>query len=769
MYDTELAINLKFENDNQDSVEIFSRFNSLCSRCFHSINKINKYTNIYKLKEHFIKMLKLLRMFRCGNNCSKLYNGLTPDKKNTICIYCVKEKEHNADNILIWNLYNYIMFLNIKGAYRLNFKLLFNHYVCPNHFNTLKYIRTANKKFYSIFSRSYSVYYPPIMDEMLPICNSITNITCRFLNIFDPEYWSIQILVCVSCLLRVSYYHGVLKILTTMVSVLKNKNGYFKYLTGYGVLPFLWEGLLDMFLLLNQDISKSFMHILRYIPVCGFAFKSDHSKKFFLEERINLSIEIQNKLSNKVRIIEYSIGKPLCRKNNHFKKICHFKTKLTRSSYNSGLRDHSLKLNKAQIYRLTNNSELLNIYSKENCSLIQNASTHSRLISDKLEFKVTSYDHSIMLLKTKVNNLNFRKGDVILIHPLNKLTISDGEIMSFKQLAIILEIVYTGGSMRYKDGGMTLKLKIIDPGSDPSMYKFCMITYLLNYYKYMEKITLLRRFLFKCPHPRLTSREGISGEIFNQLISNQSHEDSSQSDKLIISFSFQIGNNEKSEINVKWMIFKQKNGSFNKGLYPNDRGELFSYLLRFKNVESAHVKKLLELTQLEKYVILIALKSLVSIVSYMHHRYKIKTIVMIIYCRKAINPKANILIISNSIERANVIKHNLNKLNIPTKILEEEYILFKQDKSKKHNIHIYTDVVRYGKWLKHTLSDKHSVKIINDLELNLRFIRGRSCIGSGLNNSFYDHLLIDGTEDISRLDILSLLTLKFSSITLFKK
>lgn len=774
----EIILNIDFGNKDQDIVKKVTKYNSLCTNYFNLTNskKYEEHINIKILSKHLIKMFGLVRAIGSGNNCSEMFCSLTLNKKRSKCfMHSISAKELTVENILICNFMNNLIFQNTK-ADTLKLKLIFDHNLCITHFNTLKSIRIVNKKFSVCSSCSYTVYFPPIMDEILPICNSIVSIACEFLNIFDPANWSIQILVCISSLLKVNDYYGVLKILTTMASVLNDKDSDFKCSIGYGVFPYLWEGLLDMFLLLDQGISKFLINIVKSIPVCGVIFKSDGSKRFFLEERINLSIEIQNTLSNKVRDIESNIGKSLSRKNirKEISKNILEKTKRNILIKNNNL--YNIKQNKSKhdyesSYPFKYKHDILNKVWKEKYRLFKNFTvTNSKLSPNRLEFKVIKYKDSVLIINTKFDNQNFRKGDIILIQPLNKLVnMYERQIMSFRQLAIVLEVIHMNSSLKYEESRLTLKLKIIDPGIDPSIYKHCIIIYLLNYYKYKKKITLLRRYSLKFPYPCLSTSENICREIFEKWINNQLDENNEEdNDKLVVSFSESLNSYKEQKIEIKWIVYKQEMSNFNNCLFTNKRGELLSYLLHFKNVRSDHMKKLLQLTELEKYIIWLALNSLATMIYYMNYNCRINIIIMIIFYKKAINPNAKILIIANRLEHAKIIKRTLHTLKISTQILEEEYLLFKADECtryrKKNNFKKFPG---YERWLREILVDKYDVVIVNNVELNLNFIKRNPYIEDKLNEASYDHLFIDDTDVLSRSDILLLFTLRFNSITLF--
>ncbi|KAH8582504.1 putative low complexity [Cryptosporidium sp. chipmunk genotype I] len=773
-------IKSKIENNlNQDIIKLITKYNSFCSYYFNIINN-TEYKNDICTKSnpsHSTRIFKVLGMNLTGKVETEFFCKFflfTKDAK--CCINSISAAEFTVENVLIWNFLNNLIYQNTRGVEFIDLKNLFNNF-CNTHFNAIKSIIIVNKKFLSTFSPcTYTVYFPPIMDEVIPICNSIVKLACKFLNDSNPAQWSIQILVWISSLLRINDYNGVLKILITMVSILNNNNDTLKSSITYGVFPYFWEELLDMFLFIDQGISKSLINIVKAIPVCGIVFKSDISKKFFIEERVNLSIEFQNKLSTKVRDVESIICKSfgskvihnLILKNDKFDKFRDQKYNSLKYYRYLEQKKITMYLNSKFIYWSKHNKKLKfesankNLENKYNP--IQNSTKlklNSRITSDDLEFEVIKYENSILTVNAICNNQIFRKGDVALIQPFNKQIAMNGrQIMSFRQLAIVLSVIFVKQSLKFKRNILTLKLKITDPGMDPSIYKHCVIIYLLNYYKYKKKTRLIRRYSLKFPQPYLSLIENMNIEIFEKLIYNSSSENKDINNKFVVIFS------EK----LKSVFSRQEIFDFNNCFFVNKRQELFSYLLNFPNIDCNVIKKILYLTELQKHIILLALNSIAIMINSMNYINRINIISMIAFCKKIIIPNTKILILASRFEYAKMIKHALHTLNISSKILEEEYLLFKAENIKfgleKKN---FKELPRYENWLnREMVIEEYDIIIINNIKLNYNFVKKKLNFERKPNErSYFDHLFIENIGVLSRLDILLLFILPFNNITLF--
>ncbi|OII74146.1 uncharacterized protein cubi_02948 [Cryptosporidium ubiquitum] len=787
----EVELRVKLDDDiNQGLIKLITKYNSFCSYYFNVINNIG-YENIYikSTPNHFIKIFKAIGIAFSGEKNTEFLCSLCMNVKNTNSyINSISVKEFIVENVLIRNFLNNLIFQNNKEVDLINLKLVSNNNLCNMHLSAIKSIRTVNKKLLSVFCPSTNnVYFPPIMDEVIPICNSIVELACKYLNNSNPSCWSIQILVWISSLLRISYYNGVFQILTTMVSVLKNNS--LNYSIAYGVFPYLWEGLLDMFLLLDQEIAKSLINILKNIPICGIVFKSDISKRFFIEERINLFIKFQDKLSNKVRDVETKIGKLLDSKNfqnemsrnDHFDqfryKNCNSIQNYRFLDQNIFIKHYNSKLKHKPYNTVKCKREFINQFFEDKYDSFRNfgkLKLNSRLISGYLEFKVIRYENSILTLNAAFNNKIFRKGDLILIQPFNKqIKIHERQIMSFRQLAIVLNVIFIKQSLNLGGKTLTLKLKIIDPGIDPSIYKHCVIIYLLNYYKYKKKTTLIKRYSFKFPHPYLSLIENTNREIFEKLIYNSYNgKNEDNNNKLMVVFSEKLKNIYlDQEIEIKWILFRQEIFNFNSCSFSNKRKELFSYLLKFPGIDCNIIKKLLYLTEIQKHIILLALNSIAMVINNINYNHRINLISMITFCKKTINPNSKIIIIVSRFEYARMIKHTLHTLNIYAKILEEEYLLFKSEhyiKTRTHNIN-FKELPGYENWLnRETIIEECDIIIINNIEINYKFVKKNfNNEKKSSENLYLNHLFIENIGVLSKLDILLLFILPFNSITLF--
>ncbi|KAL3127068.1 hypothetical protein CHM_7g2750 [Cryptosporidium hominis] len=781
------GIKLKPEDKNHNLIELITKYNSFCSYYFNIINNI-EYKNDACIKlfpKHSIKMFKVLGVNLTGEEITEFFCNFFLITKKKCFIHSTSNAEFTVENMLIWNFLTNLIYQNTRGVDLINLKSLFKNNLCNMHFNAMKSIIIVDQKFSSAFSPcSYSVYFPPIMDEVIPICTSIVDLACKSLNNSNPAEWSTQILVWISSLLRISDFNGVLKILITMNSILNNNhNNNLKSSISYGVFPYLWEGLLDMFLLINQSVSRSLINIVKTIPVCGIVFKSEILKKFFIEERVNLSIEFQKELSSKLRDVENTISKSLNAKifrnlflkNNKFDKFRHQRynllenyRNLDKSIYNSKL-PYSLKHEKAHFESINNNFEgKHNLF--QNCNKLK---LNSGLNLDNLEFKVIRYENSVLTVCAICNSRIFRKGDVTLIQPFNKqLTLNGKQIMSFRQLAIVLNVIFIKQSLKFQGNTLKLKLKITDPGIDPSIYKHCIIICLLNYYKYIKKTTLIRRFSLKFPQPYLSLIENINREIFENLIYNLSNENKNPNDKLVIIFSRRLKHVYLCHrVEIKCILFRQEIFNFkNDSFFNNKRQDLFSYLLSFPKIDCNIIKKIIYLTKLQKNIVFLALNSIAMIINNMSYTNRINIISMIAFLQKAIIPNAKILILASRFEYAKMIKHALCTLNISAKILEEEYILYKAEYIKlRTEKNSFRGLPRYENWLyREMVVEEHDIIIINNIELNFNFVKKSLNVERKSNeSSCFGHLLIEDVGVLSRLDILLLFILPFNNITLF--
>ncbi|KAK9171536.1 Uncharacterized protein cmbei_7002750 [Cryptosporidium meleagridis] len=775
-------IKLKPDDNSHNLIKLITKYNSFCSYYFNIINNIEYKNDMCTklLPEHSIKMFKILGVNLTGEEITEFFCNFFPITKEKCFIHSTSNAEFTVEDMLIWNFLSNLIYQNTRGVDLINLKSLFKNNLCNMHFNALKSIIIVDQKFLSTFSPcSYSVYFPPIMDEVIPICTSIVELACKSLNNSNPTEWSTQILVWISSLLRISDYNGVLKILVTMASILNNRNNNLKSSISYGVFPYLWEGLLDMFFFINQNISRSLINIVKTIPVCGIVFKSDILKKFFIEERVNLSIEFQQKLSSKLRDVENIINKlhnaktfqNLFLKNDTFDKFRHQKYNLIENYRNLNKNIYNSKFLYYIKHKKPHFEPKKNVEGKYN--MFQNFNKlklNSRLYSDNLEFKVIRYENSVLTVCAICNNRIFRKGDVTLIQPLNKqVTLNGKQIMSFRQLAIVLNVIFIKQSFKFKGNTLKIKLKITDPGIDPSIYKHCIIIYLLNYYKYIKKTALIRRFSLKYPQPCLSSVENINREIFENLIYNLSNENKNPN-KLVFSRRVkQIYLCQRVEI--KCLLFRQKIFNFkNDSYFDNKRQDLFSYLLGFPKIDCNIIKKIIYLTKLQKNIVFLALNSIAMIINNISYTNRVNIISMIAFLQKAIIPNAKILILTSRFEYAKMIKDTLCTLNVSAKILEEEYILYKADyinpRTKKNSLR---ELPKYENWLcREMVVEEHDIIIINNIELNFNYVKKNLSVERNSNkSSCFDHLLIEDVGVLSRLDILLLFILPFNNITLF--
>ncbi|KAF7459095.1 putative low complexity protein [Cryptosporidium felis] len=770
-------IEVKKKSKYRSSVEYY-RVYLPCSKRSHKFKLGMKI-----IKRHLFK-LQVIRsngIFNSGNLNHYLEGAISKDTRDQLfkanyLINCKTFTEkiknwENSDEISIYKRNQDNMHLAFFGCFSKNDVIRYlDSFVSFRALNTKLYFR--------FYSGTYSEFLPHVKDELMPICYSIVEIVSTILNISAPAFWPLEIFSSFNCLINLGYYYGIHQILYSIIIrtnsiLLCSKFGY-----NNGISLTLWEKLLELFMLIDESTSKSLIKLIKRIPINRNHFISDSIRDIFIEERVKISLEVQSEISIGIKYIEKNANK-IFRKtifNNDEKTI----------NQSGEINWRFSSINGSYFYNinsLLNKSlppfELINPYLKVNSTSITRESEFrklSKLISKESffcskfdKFIVYKYNHSILYIYSKCITYLYNSGDIVVIQPYHRQDKNQKEeLMSFVQLALILGVKTKKEPLIYGKTQFILKLHILDPGIDPSIYKNCFLIFLFNYCKYRRKIKFLKRLSLALPY-NFTEKEYLNREIVYKLffyIKNEEYniikiDKSFHSENLI-----RGGSNNKK---IKWIIFSKGNLCTESDLLSTGEPELFGYLLSFSNISHEEIKELIKLRMVEKYVVLFTLCTFATIIRNIDRRRYILS--AIIYCKKILDRRSKILVVASNIQSAKSIQINLEKLKISSTILEEEFCKRSSILSLKQNLTCNKGkLFEYEYWLKKTqIIKKYDILIIHNIEINIEFLRQKHLVKKGLDSFInFNHLIIEESNSLTKLDLLSLLSLSYENITSFE-
>ncbi|KAK6590500.1 hypothetical protein RS030_152338 [Cryptosporidium xiaoi] len=649
--------------------------------------------------------------------------------------YCIKVDLSNKFGLLNNNLVN-----SDKEVKKSNFK---------DFIGMINSINAILTRFFIFASNIYRCYVPPISDEIIPICNSMVEIICCFINKTKPGQWTYYVYICISCLLQIGDYFGTTEILGSILSYFNNMRSGFGEIEGISVS--LWEEILELIQFLDEKTSLFFISHLSKIPINQSSFINKATYRYYKRMRLLLSYKLQKDIADKLN----NVDKELIQRhvNNNFKDgarvldckysmgICEIeninieKYKRLKSSFDKKKNYYIQKHRERQFVSMKKKKNLYSI----NCFNFQTI-TNFENVELKM-FKVIKYIYSKITLcsankMTPFVNVN----DVVVIQPFikkkNQIT-----LMSFRQLAKTEEINYSEVPAGSKTSRITLKLVIKYPGLDPSEYEYCLIFPILGLERYEKMIKILNTLCI-VSHSNVPLFSELGCNVFNK--SNYEMQINSR-----FKYWAQMTDSSTSILSNNCSLHEITCNSENSDnpikITENGREDLLSFMLSNVSVSQDDLKILIHLSNSQRNAIFTSLRENITIIDGIEQSGKTLVTCILAYCRKKIDKSSRILIFTNNHKSIKCIKEVLEDTKISVLILEKK-------------IEIEKRLKLVGLVMNQTISNSHSKydTIILDSANKIDLVQ----------NLQFDHIIVDDANMLCETDMLLLLTLSYHYITI---